>query len=111
MSMTIQHFSHTQYPIIALIENIDGLDFTDVRTRQRGRRGKAGKTTRRKVRDIPTAKFVHTIASAAYRHGMTVIAVDPAYTSIWGARYWKKPLDRSRHHGGRRGDRQKKSGI
>ena len=49
---------------------------------------------------IPTAKFVHTIASAAYRNGMTVIAVDPAYTSIWGARYWKKPLDRYRRERG-----------
>ncbi len=33
---------------------------------------------------------------------MTVIAVDPAYTSIWGARYWKKPLDRSRRQAGDR---------
>ena len=56
----------------------------------------------RKVCGIPTAKFVHTIASAAYRNGMVVIAVDPAYTSIWGARYWKKPLDRSRRQRGGR---------
>ena len=83
---------------------IERLDFTDIRTlgRQRGRRGKAGKTTRRKVCGIPTAKFTHTICSAAYRHDMTVIAVDPAYTSIWGARWWKKPLDRSRRQAGDR---------
>ena len=83
---------------------IEKLNFTDVRTlgRQRGRRGKAGRTTRRKVCGIPTAKFFHTIASAAYRHGMAVMAVDPAYTSIWGARYWKKPLDRSRRQRGGR---------
>ena len=87
---------------------IEKLDFTDIRTRQRGRRGKAGKTTRRKVCGIPTSRFVHTIASAAYRNGMTVIAVDPAYTSIWGARYWKKPLDRSRRQ---RGDRHQAAAV
>ena len=83
---------------------IERLDFADIRTlgRQRGRRGKPGKTTRRKVCGIPTAKFSHTITSAAYRHNMTVIAVDPAYTSIWGARYWKKPLDRPRRQAGDR---------
>ena len=87
---------------------IEKLDFTDVRTRQRGRRGKAGKTTRRKVCGIPTSRFVHTIASAAYRNGMVVIAVDPAYTSIWGARYWCKPLDRSRRQ---RGDRHQAAAV
>ncbi len=87
---------------------VEKLNFEDIRTRQRGRRGKAGKTTRRKVCGIPTAKFVHTIASAAYRHGMVVIAVDPAYTSIWGARYWKKPLDRSRRQ---RGDRHQAAAV
>ena len=81
---------------------IERLDFTDIRTRQRGRRGKPGKTTRRKVCGIPTSRFTHTICSAAYRHDMTVIAVDPAYTSIWGARWWKKLLDRSRRQAGDR---------
>ena len=87
---------------------IEKLNFADLRTRQRGRRGKAGKTTRRKVCGIPTAKFVHTIASAAYRNDMTVIAVDPAYTSIWGARYWKKPLDSSCRQ---RGDRHQAAAV
>ena len=87
---------------------IEKLNFADLHTRQKGRRGKAGKATRRKVCGIPTAKFVHTIASAAYRHDMTVIAVDPAYTSIWGARYWKKPLDRSRRQ---RGDRHQAAAV
>ena len=83
---------------------VEKLNFEDIRTlgRQRGRRGKPGKTIRRKVCGIPTARFVHTMSSAAYRNGMTVIAVDPAYTSIWGARYWKKPLDRSRRQHGDR---------
>ena len=66
----------------------------------KGRRGKAGRTTRRKVCGIPTSRFTHTMASAAYRNNMAVIAVDPAYTSIWGQRYWKQPLDRSRRQRG-----------
>ena len=87
---------------------IEKLNFADIRTRQRGRRGKAGRTTRRKVWGIPTAKFTHTICSAAYRHDMVVIAVDPAYTSIWGARWWKQPLDRSRRQ---RGDRHQAAAV
>ena len=39
---------------------------------------------------------------------MVVIAVYPAYTSIWGARYWKKPLDRSRRQ---RGDRHQAAAV
>ena len=87
---------------------VEKLNFADLRTRQKGRRGKAGRATRRKVCGIPTAKFVHTIASAAYRHDMAVIAVDPAYTSIWGARWWKKPLDRSCRQ---RGDRHQAAAV
>ena len=88
---------------------VEKLNFEDIRTRQRGRRGKAGKTTRRKVCGSPTSRFVHTICSAAYRHGMVVIEVDPAYTSIWGARWWKKPpLDISRRH---RGDRHQAAAV
>ena len=83
---------------------VERLDFADIRTmgRQRGRRGKPGRTTRRKVCGMPTSRFTHTITSAAYRHDMVVVAVDPAYASIWGARYWKKPLDRSRRQAGDR---------
>ena len=86
----------------ASVVAVEKLNFTDARTlgRQKGRRGKAGRTTRRKMCGIPTSRFTHTMASAAYRHGMAVVAVDPAYTSIWGQRYWKKPLDRSRRQRG-----------
>ena len=86
----------------ASVVAIEKLNFTDARTlgRQKGRRGKAGRTTRRKVCGIPTSRFTHTMASAAYRNNMAVIAVDPAYTSIWGQRYWKQPLDRSRRQRG-----------
>ena len=86
----------------ASVVAIEKLNFTDARTlgRQKGRRGKPGRTTRRKVCGIPTSRFTHTMASAAYRNNMAVVAVDPAYTSIWGQRYWKQPLDRSRRQRG-----------
>ena len=83
---------------------IEQLNFVDAvgRNNPKQRRGKAGRTTRRKTCGIPTSKFAVTVASAAYRRGMWVIAVDPAYTSIWGARWWKAPLDRSRRQSGDR---------
>ena len=89
---------------------IEKLDFSDIRAlgRQRPRGGKAGRTTRRKTCGIPTSKFSHTMASATHRNSMTLVAVDPAYTSRWGARYWKKPLDRSRRQ---QGDRHQAAAV
>ena len=86
----------------ASVVAIEKLNFTDARAlgRQKFRKGKPGRTTRRKVCGIPTSRFTHTMASAAYRNNMAVVAVDPAYTSIWGQRYWKQPLDRSRRQRG-----------
>ena len=100
----------------ASVVAVEKLNFTDARTlgRQKGRRGKAGRTTRRKVCGIPTSRFTHTMASAAYRHGMTVVAVDPAYTSRWGleeAARQISPVTRRRPSGRRRCYRQKKPGI
>ena len=104
VSQLVKHAQRQGVTVIA----IEKLNFADLHTRQKGRRGKAGRATRRKVCGIPTAKFTHTIASAAYRHDMAVIAVDPAYTSIWGTRWWKKPLDRSCRQ---RGDRHQAAAV
>ena len=60
------------------------------------RRGQAGKTTRRKVAGLPTAQVFEAVAANAKKHGITHIAVDPAYTSKWGTRYWKPALNKSR---------------
>ncbi len=81
---------------------IEALDFADVRAlgRQQFRRGGAGRTTRRKVCGIPTAQFTHTISSAAHRRQMPVVAVDAAYTSRWGRRWWQQPLNQSRRQRG-----------
>ena len=81
---------------------IEALDFADARAlgRQKFRRGRPGRTTRRKVCGIPTAQFTHAISSAAHRHQITVLAVDAAYTSRWGRRWWQQPLNQSRRQRG-----------
>ncbi|MGW1720951.1 IS200/IS605 family accessory protein TnpB-related protein, partial [Streptomyces sp. NPDC002156] len=40
----------------------------------------------------PTAKLRARLTSMADQTGIAVIAVDPAYTSKWGAQHWQKPL-------------------
>ncbi|GAA2894316.1 hypothetical protein GCM10010524_28270 [Streptomyces mexicanus] len=35
--------------------------------------------------------------SMAAEPGVTIVAVDPAYTSRWGARHWQKPLTSEKH--------------
>ncbi|MES4901452.1 MULTISPECIES: hypothetical protein [unclassified Streptomyces] len=95
---------------------VENLGFTDARhtgreTMGRGRRGKA---FRRTVAGIPTARFRERLRGMAYHQGLVVVAVDPAYTSRWGAQHWQAPLDDqsktkvTRHHAaavaiGRRG--------
>ncbi|MCT7351942.1 hypothetical protein N4P33_07110 [Streptomyces sp. 15-116A] len=96
---------------------VENLDFDDARAtgREHMGRGGRGKKFRRTVAGIPTARFRERLRGMAFHAGLVVIAVDPAYTSIWGERYWKAPLQQqnskttvTRHHGaavaiGRRG--------
>ena len=95
---------------------IENLGFDDARAagRETMGRGKRGRTFRRTVAAIPTARFRERLRNMAFHAGLLVIAVDPAYTSIWGERYWKAPVQQqtrtsvTRHHGaavaiGRRG--------
>jgi hypothetical protein len=97
---------------------VENLDFADARhtgreTLGRGRRGKA---FRRVVAGIPTRRFRDLLVGMAANGGLWIIAVDPAWTSVWGGRYWQQPLNSStrravtvsRHHAaalviGRRG--------
>ncbi|KAK1178639.1 hypothetical protein B7755_011140 [Streptomyces sp. NBS 14/10] len=95
---------------------IENLGFTDAR--QTGRetmgRGRRGKAFRRTVAGIPTARFRDRLRGMACHQGLVVVAVDPAYTSRWGAQHWQTPLNdqsktiATRHHAaavaiGRRG--------
>lgn len=73
---------------------IEDLDFADVRAtgREKLGRGRRGKSFRRMVAGMPTAKFRDRLAGMAHHAGLSVIAVDPAYTSKWGAQHWLNPL-------------------
>ena len=73
---------------------VENLDFADARAtgRETLGRGQRGKRLRRTVAGIPTAKFRTRLTGMAARRGIAIIAVDPAYTSRWGAQHWRKPL-------------------
>ncbi|GAA3784926.1 IS200/IS605 family accessory protein TnpB-related protein [Streptomyces chiangmaiensis] len=72
---------------------IEDLDFTDSKTREKhGRR----KRFRKLISGIPTGKLRARLLSMCTQAGLGVIAVDPAYTSIWGAEHWQKPLSTPR---------------
>ncbi|MFG2880554.1 hypothetical protein ACGFYU_36995 [Streptomyces sp. NPDC048337] len=75
---------------------IENLGFDDARAtgRETTGRGKRGKTFRRTVSGLPTARFRERLRGMAHHRGLLVIAVDPAYTSRWGAQHWKMPLQR-----------------
>jgi len=76
---------------------VENLDFADAR--QTGREtlghGRRGKSFRRIVAGIPTRRFRDLLVGMAANHGLWVIAVDPAWTSVWGRRYWQTPLNQS----------------
>jgi len=97
---------------------VEDLDFADAR--QTGRetlgRGARGKAFRRTVAGMPTRAFRDLLVGMAANADLWVVAVDPAWTSKWGGRYWQAPLTEStktsvtvsRHHAaavviGRRG--------
>ncbi|MET8534291.1 IS200/IS605 family accessory protein TnpB-related protein [Streptomyces sp. NPDC005065] len=68
---------------------IEDLDFTAEKTREKhGRR----KRFRQLISGIPTSKLKARLVSMAAEHGLSIVAVDPAYTSQWGAQHWQKPL-------------------
>ncbi|MGW3674470.1 IS200/IS605 family accessory protein TnpB-related protein [Streptomyces sp. NPDC005166] len=68
---------------------IEDLDFTAEKTREKhGRR----KRFRQLISGMPTAKLKARLVSMAAEQGLAIVAVDPAYTSMWGAQHWQKPL-------------------
>jgi hypothetical protein len=97
---------------------VEDLHFADARQagRERFGRGARGKRFRRVVAGMPTRRFRRLLAGMAVNAGLWVVAVDSAWTSVWGGRHWQAPLDQqtkasvtvSRHHAaalviGRRG--------
>ncbi|MGW1544522.1 IS200/IS605 family accessory protein TnpB-related protein [Streptomyces sp. NPDC002309] len=68
---------------------VEDLDFTADKTREKhGRR----RRFRQLISGMPTGRLRARLTSMADATGIAVIAVDPAYTSKWGAQHWQKPL-------------------
>jgi IS605 OrfB family transposase len=66
---------------------IEDLDFSDGRCRE-----KHGCNTRfrRLISRFPTAKLKARVVAMAAEQDLAVVAVDPAYTSRWGAQHWQQ---------------------
>jgi IS605 OrfB family transposase len=68
---------------------IEDLNFEQEKTREKhGRR----KRFRRLISRFPTARLKTRLVSMATEHGLAIVAIDPAYTSKWGAQHWQQPL-------------------
>jgi hypothetical protein len=79
---------------------VEDLNFADARAtgRETMGRGHRGKCFRRSVSGIPTAVFRNRLAGMAARAGIELLAVSPAYSSIWGGQHWQRPyLNVTRH--------------
>jgi IS605 OrfB family transposase len=71
---------------------VENLDFTDSTTRENhGRR----RSFRSIVSRFPTSRLRSRLVSMATEAGIAIIAVDPAYTSRWGAEHWVTPTSTS----------------
>ncbi|KQV14656.1 MULTISPECIES: hypothetical protein [unclassified Kitasatospora] len=68
---------------------LENLDFTAETTREKHGRNKR---FRQLISGIPTGKLKARLVSMAAETGLAIVAVDPAYTSQWGAQHWQKPL-------------------
>ncbi|KUN73450.1 transposase [Streptomyces canus] len=68
---------------------IEDLDFRDGTSREKHGRNKR---FRRLISRFPTAKLKARLVSMAAEQEIAIVAVDPAYTSRWGAQHWRKPL-------------------
>jgi IS605 OrfB family transposase len=72
---------------------VEDLNFTAETTREKhGRR----KKFRKLISGMPVARLRARLVSMATELGILLVAVDPAYTSKWGAQHWQKPLTTSK---------------
>jgi len=81
---------------------VEDLDFAEAREHGRERtgnrpsRGRRGRRFRQTVAGIPTRRFRDRLTQMCANADLAVLAVDPAYTSHWGAAWWLAPL--RQHH-------------
>ena len=81
---------------------IENLNFAGARAEGRERaagrpsRGRPGRHFRRLISGLPTGRFRDRLTQMACNAGLSVIVIDPAYTSRWGAEHWLRPL--REHH-------------
>jgi hypothetical protein len=77
---------------------IENLNFEEARAEGRERtgnrpsRGKRGRNFRRAVAGIPTARFRDRLVQMTANAHLSVVVVDAAYSSRWGAEHWLAPL-------------------
>ncbi len=67
---------------------VEDLDFADSKIRERHGRNRR---FRKVISGMPTGRLKARLTSMAAGHGLALVAVDPAYTSVWGAAYWQRP--------------------
>lgn len=67
---------------------VEDLDFTDSKTRERHGRNRR---FRQVISGIPTSRLKARLVAMAAEHGLALVAVDPACTSMWGAQHWQRP--------------------
>ncbi|MET7693036.1 IS200/IS605 family accessory protein TnpB-related protein [Streptomyces sp. NPDC005483] len=68
---------------------VEDLDFQAEKTREKHGHNRR---FRQLISAMPTGRLRARLTSMADRTGIAVIAVDPAYTSTWGAQHWQKPM-------------------
>ncbi|GAA0213684.1 IS200/IS605 family element transposase accessory protein TnpB [Actinomadura nitritigenes] len=68
---------------------IEDLHFTKEKTRERHGRHKR---FRQLISGMPTGKLRARLVAMAAEAGLAIVAVDPAYTSRWGAQHWRAPM-------------------
>jgi hypothetical protein len=81
---------------------IENLDFAEARAEGRERtgnrpsHGKRGRGFRQLIAGIPTARFRDRLVQMTANADLSVVVVDPAYSSRWGALHWLASL--REHH-------------
>ncbi|KAA6218766.1 transposase [Streptomyces filamentosus] len=58
--------------------------------------GRAGRRFRSSVANLSYARLMSRLVVMAHRAGLAVIAVDPAYSSRWGAQHWRRSTGTTR---------------